>query len=436
MRLELMLGRRYLMAKRRFSFVSVITFLCIAGMTIGMSLFIMVLSVMNGFEDEVREKILGARAHVNVGGYDTSGIAQYETIIRKAKEHRDVVMASAYVTMPAILQTKYQDALINIRAFDEVSFTTDTNLMRYFQFKQGSADITTPNAVLIGSEMSFNYGLDMGDMVQFVTVAGNKESGYRPVMQTFVVKGVYKTGYYEYDSKLAIVPLRTAQDMAGLTGRVSGVAIKIKDYFQAERVSRDIDKKLNNAYFVTPWMQYERNFFEALKNEKILMGLALSVIIIVASFNIATSQIMFVKDKRREIAILKTLGLKPFNIAQVFFLEGTIIGLIGVALGLIFGLLLATHVQETLTGIQHIMQFFYDIFYFIAHIVVPKMQRPIFPELFPRSVYYLNEGLPSRVISSQVVFIASVSFLLSVVFAIIPAYIASRYRPAEVLRYE
>lgn len=431
-----MLGRRYLMAKRRLSFVSIITALCIIGITAGISLLIMVISVMNGFEAEVREKILGTRAHINISGHDANGIRNHKMIIDEAKKNKDVVLASSYVTSPAILRTAFIDSLINVRAFDEETFRNDTNMNRYFVFKHGSADLATPNAALIGTEMAVNYALDMNDYIDVITVAGDRALGYRPTMQRLQVKGIYKTGYYEYDSKLVIVPLKTAQAMAGIPDKVSGVAVKVKDYLSADRVAREIDAALKGLYFVTPWMYFERNFFEALKNEKLLMGLALSVIILIASFNIATSQILFVKDKRREIAILKTLGLKPFNVAQVFFLEGTIIGFVGVVIGVTLGLFLATHVKETLVGIQRFMQFFLDIYYFFAHIIVPSMQHPYFPELFPQNVYYLSGGLPSLVIPAQVVTIALVSFGLSVLFAIIPAYIASKYRPANVLRYE
>ncbi len=185
-----------------------------------------------------------------------------------------------------------------------------------------------------------------------------------------------------------------------------------------------------------PWMLFDRNFFQALQTEKLMLGLILSFIILIAALNIASSQIIFVKDKRRDIAIIKTLGLRPSNVAKVFFLEGAIIGAIGTVLGVIFGILLANYVNETLEAIRFISQFIVNIIWFIPSHISSSISIPIMPDFFPSDIYYVSGGLPSIIHINQVIMVALISFLLSVIFAIIPAYIASKYKPAEVLRYE
>lgn len=435
MRLELSIGGRYLMAKRRVSFVSIITFFCIIGIVTGVTVLITVLSVMNGFQNEVRDKILGTRAHINITGNRMEGLRNFPMIISYTENRDDVTFASAYVDTPAILRTDYLNSLISVRGVEPRMFVEDKAVSNYFKNESGSFAFEKSNYVLIGSEMSSELGLTINDKFVLITSIGRIEKGDMRASSTeVIVKGIYKTGYYEYDSKLVLTRLDLAQSMTGLGSNVSGVAIKLKDYFKADRVAFEIDQELMGMYFVTPWMLFDRNFFSALHNEKLMLGIVLSFIILIASLNIATSQIIFVKDKRREIAILKTMGLKPLNVALVFFLEGAIIGLLGTVAGVCSGVFLATHVNEALAVIHAIMQGFVTGVFFLPSLVF-EISIPSVPEFFPESVYYLDK-LPSIIETPQVVLIAIVSFGLTVIFAVIPAYTASRLRPTEVLRYE
>lgn len=436
MRLELMLGVRYLKNKKKFSFVSIITILCVVGILVGDMVMITVLSVMNGFQDDIRDKILGIRSHINISAYSDRPLYRYDEVLETARENSEVISAYSYITIPAIMKGEGFTTLITARSFDDKIFDEDKEFAKYFNFLEGSNSLSEKNNVLIGSEMATDYNLEIGDSFDIITGSGNFERGFRPSKETFIISGIYKTGYYEYDSKMAIIPMNVASSMAGYENAVSGISIKIKNFLIAEKVSEQLNDKLTQYLAVIPWMNFDRNFFAALKTEKIMLGLILSFIILIASFNIASSQIIFVKDKRRDIAILKTLGLKPFRVARVFFLEGAIIGLVGTILGVLAGVLLSFYVNEFLYLIHSTMQVFVNIFYFFARILNQGLITPIIPEFFPDNIYYISGGLPSIIKLEQVILVASISFFMSVIFAIIPAYIATVYKPAEVLRYE
>lgn len=431
-----MLGIRYLRAKRKFSFVSVITIICVLGILVGDMVMITVLSVMNGFQDDIRDKILGMRAHINISAYGDKALTDYRYVIDNIMNNKEITSSYPYIVLPCIMRSYNFTTLITVRAFEDGIFTKDRDFIRYFNFIEGDNKNTQTNEALIGLEMARDYALSIGDTIDIISASGSFIRGFKPQKTTFTIKGIYKTGYYEYDSKMVIVPLSTAQSMIGYDNSVTGVAVKIKNFFDADKVAKEIDISLKEIYSVMPWMLFDRNFFQALHTEKLMLALILSFIILIASLNIASSQIIFVKDKRRDIAIIKTLGLKPSNVAQVFFLEGAIIGLIGTVFGVIFGILLANYVNEVLEAIRIILQFMVNIIWFIPSHISSTIYIPIVPDFFPSDIYYVSGGLPSIIHLSQIIMVASISFILSVLFAIIPAYIASRYKPAEVLRYE
>ncbi len=437
MRLELMLGLRYLMTKRKLSFVSIITFLCVLGILVGVMVMITVLSVMNGFQEDIRDKILGMRSHISVSMHGEEPMLDYERVIELAESGISVVGVHEYITMPAIMRVYTFSSLINVSAVREEVFTSDKDYQKYFNFESGSADLSSSvSNVLIGSEMAYNYALAVGDTIDITTASGTFERGFRPASRTLIISGIYNTGYYEYDSKVVIMSLELAQELLGYENAVSGVSIKLDDFYKADRIAADLDNVTSGKFSVMPWMLFDRNFFNALKTEKTMLSLILFFIILVASLNIASSQIIFVKDKRRDIAILKTLGMRPSSIAKIFFLEGSIIGLVGTVLGVIFGVLLALNVNPVLEVARSIIQFFAYVVFYIPSILFSNINVPYIPEFFPQDIYYVSGGLPSVVYPSQVFFVAVVSLLLSILFAIVPAYIATKYKPALVLRYE
>ncbi len=430
-----MVGLRYLTTKKRFSFVSIITIICLLGIIVGNMVMITVLSVVNGFQEDIRDKIIGMRSHINISSYSDKPLNQYDHVAFIASQNENIVSSYPYISLPAIMRSYGFTTLINVRSFDDKVFVDDIDFKRYFDFEKGNYSLENPHNALIGSEMAYIYALDIGSTIDVITAAGTFDSGFKPIKETFTVTGIYKTGYYEYDSKMVIVPLKTAELMAGFTNAVSGVSLKTKNFLEAQNIASEIDDALSGYYNVMPWTSFDRNFFQALHTEKLMLTLILSFIILIAALNIASSQIIFVKDKRRDIAILKTLGLSPSRIAKVFFLEGATIGFIGTFLGVIIGLLLAYNVNETLEFLRLVLQFFINMIWFLPKVTF-GINTPIIPEIFPADVYYLTDGLPTIVHYGQVLLIALISFTLSVIFAIIPASIASKYKPAEVLRYE
>lgn len=377
-----MLGIRYLKAKKKFSFVSVITVICILGILVGDMVMITVLSVMNGFQDDIRDKILGMRAHINISAYSDQPLTDYNYVIDNIKDNKDITSLYPYIVLPCIMRTYSFTTLITVRSFEDNIFTTDKDFIKYFNFIEGNNKSMASNEALIGSEMAFDYALSVGDTIDIVSASGSFEKGFRPQKNTFTIKGIYKTGYYEYDSRMVIVPLKTGQAMVGYDNAVTGIAVKVKNFFNAGKVAKDLDLTLKEFYNVMPWMLFDRNFFQALQTEKLMLGLILSFIILIAALNIASSQIIFVKDKRRDIAIIKTLGLRPSNVAKVFFLEGAIIGAIGTVFGVIFGILLANYVNETLEAIRFISQFIVNIIWFIPSHLSSSITVPIVPDFF------------------------------------------------------
>lgn len=431
-----MLGIRYLKAKKKFSFVSIITIICVLGILVGDMVMITVLSVMNGFQDDIRDKILGMRAHINISAYSDQPLTDYKYVVDNIMSNKEITSAYPYIVLPCIMRTYNFTTLITVRSFEDDIFSTDKDFIKYFNFIEGNNKNMNTNEALIGSEMAKDYILSVGDTIDIISASGSFERGFKPQKTTFTIKGIYKTGYYEYDSKMVIVPISTGQKMVGYDNAVTGVAVKVRNFFDADKVAKKIDADLKEFYSVMPWMLFDRNFFQALHTEKLMLALILSFIILIAALNIASSQIIFVKDKRRDIAIIKTLGLRPSNVAKVFFLEGAIIGIIGTVLGVIFGILLANYVNEALEGIRIMLQVIVNFIWFIPSKISAGISIPIVPDFFPSDIYYVSGGLPSIIHTSQVIMVAGISFLLSVLFAIIPAYIASRYKPAEVLRYE
>lgn len=437
MRVERDIALRYLVAKRRSSFVSVITVFCVLGIIIGVTILITVLSVMNGFQSGIRDRILETRSHININSLSSSGLRNYRKIMDTAKQNPQVTSVTPMVEMPAILQTGTQNVIVNVLGVPHEMFTNDSYIAGFIKFTTGyKVDMMRRNSAVIGTELAKRYGLSLGDNFSLVTSLGKLSTGnFNAATTIFNVSGIYKTGYYEYDAKLIITPLGAAQRIGGIGDNVSAVGVKIKNYFRADKVAREIDEALNRLYVVNPWMFFDRNLFSALHNEKLILGILLSFIILMAALNIAVTQIVFVKDKRREIAILKTLGLKPFNVAGVFFLEGTFMGAVGTMLGVGFGLLLANNVNESLEALRGVAQFILDVVYFIPTRIFAFIQTPDVPEFFPKSVYYLDK-LPSVIDNEQVLTVALISFFLTVIFAVIPSYMASRIKPAQVLRNE
>lgn len=412
--LEAYIGLRYTRAKRRNGFISFITFTSVLGIALGVTALITVLSVMNGFETELRERILGMTAHATISGSD-GRLEGWQAVREHALGHPRVVGAAPYVRAEAMLThgqgvkgTLVRGVLPEREA--EVSKVTA-------HMVEGDMASLTPGAwnIILGADLARALGAFVGDRVTLVAPQARvTPAGVLPRLRRFRVSGIFQVGMFEYDSALALVHLEDAARLFRLEeGAVSGVRLRLDDLFHAPRVSRELARELTGRYWVSDWTQHHVNFFRAIQTEKTVMFVILTLIVAVAAFNIVSTLVMVVTDKQADIAILRTLGVTPASVMGIFMVLGTVIGVLGVALGAAGGVALATHVET----------------------LVPAIESLLGTKFLSPEVYYISD-LPSEMRWGDVARICGVAFVLSLLATLYPAWRASRTQPAEALRYE
>ncbi len=421
---ELFIGLRYLKAKRKSTFISIITVISTAGVALGVMALIIVLAVMTGFEEDLKDKILGTNAHVVV--LKSSGdIADYGELMKKLKGVGGVVAATPFIYNQVMLSTGKNVSGVVLRGIETRTDMQVTNLYRsMIEGKLSDLDAPLPPpaagseppvpGVVIGKELAKHLNLYLGDTVNVISPLGNiTPLGMIPKMKKFRVVGIFNTGMFEYDSSLAYVGLSDAQSFLGMGDTVTGVQLKVADVYKAGAIAHQINRDLGFPYFARDWMQMNKNILFALKTEKVVMFIILTLIVLVAAFGIASTLFMVVMEKTKDIAILKSMGATGRSIMRIFVLEGLIIGVTGTAIGVLSGLLVALNLEPIVGVIQRLTGF----------------------ELFSKDVYYL-ERFPSQVIPSDVVLISVTAVLISFFATLYPAWQASRMPPAEALRYE
>jgi lipoprotein-releasing system permease protein len=410
---EYFVGLRYTRAKRRNHFISFISMTSMAGIALGVAALIVVLSVMNGFQKELRARILGVASHVQITGFD-GGLSNWQQVAEDAKRHPQVVAAAPYVMAQALLSfdNTVQGALIR-----GVTPELENTVAEFGQsMKQGALGNLAPGefGIVLGSELARNLGVRMNEKVTVIAPQGQvTAAGVLPRLKQFRVVGIFEVGMYEYDSGLALIDLADAQKLYRLDDRVSGVRLKLKDLFAAPIVTSDLQLTLRSDVYVSDWTRSHANFFRAVQIEKRVMFIILTLIVAVAAFNIVSTLVMAVTDKQADIAILRTLGAAPGSIMKIFIVQGALIGFIGTVIGVVAGVLLAINVD----------------------VVVPFIERHFGIQFLAKDIYYISD-LPSELVWGDVVVIAAVSFGLSLLATLYPSYRASRVNPAAALRYE
>jgi lipoprotein-releasing system permease protein len=411
--LELFIGLRYTRAKRRNHFISFISLISIMGIGLGVAALITVLSVMNGFEQELRTRILGMASHASISGYQQP-LLDWQRSAQLAMQHPQVVGVAPYVEGEVMLTrgSKVSGALVRgILPEREPAVSTVGEHMRAGRLQDLVAG---EYRIILGSELAYNLGAHIGDHVTMVTPQANySPAGVLPRLRRFQVVGIFEVGMYEYDRGVALVHMEDAARLFKLEDGVSGVRLKLQDLFQAPRVSRELVEQLGGKLRVEDWTRQHANFFRAVQTEKRVMFVILTLIVAVAAFNIVSTLVMVVTDKQADIAILRTLGATPAAILRIFMVQGAMIGMLGTALGVVGGVALALNVET----------------------IVPAIEQAFGVQFMPADVYYISD-LPSRLEWRDVWQIGVVAFLLSFLATWYPAWRASRTQPAEALRYE
>ena len=346
---ELFVGLRYLKAKRKQTFVSLITLISIAGVMVGVTALIVVLAVMNGFKEDLREKILGVTSHVVISRFDGT-IPEYQQLRAKVEGIPGVSAATPFIYTQVMLSTRQAISGAVMRGIEPETAAKVINLSKSLKTgslkdlkaaDNGGNEISAPG-IILGNELARSLGVVRGDLVTVISPFGRLTPlGRVPRSQTFRLVGVFDSGMYEYDSTLAYVSLQAAQRFLGLGDRVTGIEIRVDDVYRADRVAKAIGGALGGyPYWIRDWMRMNRNLFSALKLEKIAMFIILTLIILVAAFNIIGALIMVVLEKNRDIAILKSMGATRRSIMKIFMIEGAVIGIVGTLLGLTGGFVL------------------------------------------------------------------------------------------------
>jgi lipoprotein-releasing system permease protein len=407
------IGLRYTRAKRRTRFISFITLTSVLGIALGVTALITVLSVMNGFEAELRERILGMTSHASITGLDGQ-LQDWKALEAPVKQEPRVIGWAPYIEAQAMLNSDRRVSGTMLRGIlpDYEPRVSEVAA----RLEAGTLDALKPGefGIILGAELADYLGATVGDKVTVITPQVTATpAGILPRLKRFTVVGTFHIGMYEYDRNLALIHLDDAARLFRMEGAVSGLRLKLVDVFYARQVARDLGPKLPRQYMITDWTQAHSNFFKAIQTEKRVMFIILLLIVAVAAFNIVSTLVMVVTDKRADIAILRTQGMTPLGVMGIFIVLGTLIGLSGTLLGGVGGVLLAWNVET----------------------VVPAIERLFGVQFLSADVYYISE-LPSKLIWSDVYRITGVAFLLSILATLYPAWQASRIKPAEELRYE
>jgi lipoprotein-releasing system permease protein len=409
---SLFVGLRYTRARKRSGFVSFIAAISMAGITLGVAAIIIVLSVMNGFQTQLRTRVLSMVSHAVVRA-DDGLLVDYQTALNQAKRMPEVVGAAPFIETEALIQAEETSGSF-VRG---VLPDQDGQVSQIGQqMKVGSLDDLREGefSIVLGIELAAKLGVSIGDKVTvFAPSVSISPAGAIPSSKRFTVKGLFEVGMFEYDSALAVMHLRDAQKLFRMREGVSGVQLKLKDMNNALPVARRLAVDLGGGFYIEDWTRRHGNLFAAVRTEKVMMFLILCLILTVAAFNLISTLVVTVTQKRADIAILRTMGASPGTIMRIFMVQGSLIGWIGTAIGVALGVLAAVNIER----------------------IVPMIERLLGFEAFPADVYYINQ-LPSELAVRDVMLVAGVSVLFALLATIWPAWTAARTKPAQALRYE
>jgi len=412
---EVWIAYRYIKFKQKNSFISFISMTSMVGIALGVSALIIILSVMNGFQDELRTRILGVASHIEITSSNNT-LTHWEDLTRKLYEISDVKGSAPYVDGQGMLVSEYGSQGIMLRGISSNLEANVDDLDK--KVKVGHLSDLKANTfnIILGVDAAKQLGIVVGDKVNILIPQGSyTPAGTFPRMRQFNVVGIFEIGMYEYDSGMALMNLEDAQKFLQMNDAVSGVRVKINDLFLAPIVAEKLSNQLSESgvFYVSDWTRKHANFFSAVQMEKRVMFIILMLIIAVAAFNIVSTLVMAVTDKRSDIAILRTYGATPKSILYIFIIQGSLIGIIGTVTGVFLGVAIALNI----------------------HTIVPFIEHLFNVQFLSKDIYYISE-VPSKLLLSDVSAITSISILLSVVATIYPSIKASSASPAEALKHD
>ena len=410
---ELFIGLRYTRAKRRNHFISFISLISMLGMALGVLALIVVLSVMNGFQKEIRERMLGASPQLEIVT-DGGRLNDWQTVLSKVTQNPQITAVAPYISGQGMLSYGQNVQGVLVRGIDPAREAVITELAS--KFKTGNlGDLRSGEfGIVLGSDLAHALNVRLNDRIVLITPQGLiTPAGMIPRLKQFRIVGIFEIGMAPYDNSLALININDAQKLFQLGDAVTGLSAKLHDLDLAPRVADELQQQLPPDLYANDWTHQNSNYFRAVKIEKKMMFIILSLIVAVAAFNIVSTLVMAVTDKQADIAILRTLGASPRSIMKIFIVQGVIIGLVGTLLGSIGGIVLALNLNTVVPFIEHLF-----------HV-----------QFLAKDVYYISE-LPSDLHYHEVALIAGMSFLISLLATLYPSYRAAQTQPAEALRYE
>ena len=410
---ELFIGLRYIRARRKSHFVSFIAFISIAGVALGVFALIVVLSVMNGFGNELRDRTLSMTSHATISGYD-GYVRDWRSVLAKAEQNAEVVAAAPYIRKEVMLSNGRRVSGSLVRGI-QPEMESRVSLVESKMISGSLMDLKPGEyGIVVGKELANSLGVYEGDRITVITPQASITAvGVMPRLRRFRVVGVFEVGMHQYDSAMAYMHLEDAAKLFSYEDKVNGVRLKFTDLFDAPRITRSIEKDFGEDYWVKDWSKQHKNFFRALQTEKTVMFIILLMMVSVAALNIVSTLMMTVTDKESDIAILRALGMRPSSIMTIFIIQGAFIGLFGTIIGVSAGVPVALNVFEIVSWLEQLFN----------------------TDFLPSDVYYISD-ISADVKVSEVITYALSAFSVTILATIYPAWRASRTLPAEALRYE
>jgi lipoprotein-releasing system permease protein len=412
-RYETWIGNRYVRSRSSNSFVSLISAISMLGIAIAVTVLILVLSVVNGFERELQDRLLAMTAHANIEGIEGQ-ITNWRELRDVATDNARVHAAAPYVNGQALLVSGEQLSGAELRGIDPAAEDAVSGIGETLRQGSLSSLIAGDFNIVIGTELADALQLGIGDKVTVTLAQGIvTPAGVVPRYKRFTVSGIYRVGMYEFDRRLALINISDAQKLYRLRDAVSGIRLAVTELFEANAIVREVALEHGEVVLVGDWTRRHVNFFRSIQITKSILFVILLLVVAVAAFNIVSTLVMVVKDKQSDIAILRTIGARPGSILKIFVTQGSVIGVIGTVAGVLFGILLALNLETLVGGLESV----FGIKFLAA------------------DVYFISD-LPAELRIGDVMLIGSIALALSLASTVYPSWIASKTAPAEALRYD